>query len=98
MSYGPHYRALARRTPVYVDQILKGATPASLPVEQAMRFDFVINLKTAQSLGLTLPPPPAGLSGRGDQVAARAGARHEVVNKGQGRGTGSPPPRLVGCS
>jgi hypothetical protein len=44
MSYGPHYREMARRAPVYVDKILKGATPASLPVEQAMRFDFVINL------------------------------------------------------
>jgi len=56
MSYGPNYRAIARRAPVYVDKILKGATPASLPVEQAMRFDFVINRKTAQTLGLTLPP------------------------------------------
>jgi putative tryptophan/tyrosine transport system substrate-binding protein len=56
MSYGPHYREIARRAPVYVDKILKGATPASLPVEQAMRFDFVINLKTAAALGLTLPP------------------------------------------
>jgi putative tryptophan/tyrosine transport system substrate-binding protein len=56
MSYGPNYREIARRAPVYVDKILKGATPASLPVEQVMRFDFVINLKTAQTLGLTLPP------------------------------------------
>jgi putative ABC transport system substrate-binding protein len=56
MSYGPNYREIARRAPVYVDKILKGAVPASLPVEQARRFDFVINLKTAQTLGLTLPP------------------------------------------
>jgi putative ABC transport system substrate-binding protein len=56
MSYGPNYREIARRAPVYVDKILKGATPASLPVEQARRFDFVINRKTAQTLGLTLPP------------------------------------------
>jgi putative tryptophan/tyrosine transport system substrate-binding protein len=56
MSYGPNYREIARRAPVYVDKILKGAKPACLPVEQAMRFDFVINLKTAQALGMTMPP------------------------------------------
>jgi putative ABC transport system substrate-binding protein len=56
MSYGPHYRALARRAPVYVDKILRGATPASLPVEQATKFELVLNLKTASALGLTIPP------------------------------------------
>src|SRR5262249_22954119 len=56
MSYGPNYREIARRAAAYIDKILKGANPADLPVEQAMWFEFVINLKTAQALGLTLPP------------------------------------------
>jgi putative tryptophan/tyrosine transport system substrate-binding protein len=55
MSYGPSYAGLARRGAYYVDRILKGAKPADLPVEQPREFDFVINLKTAQALGLTVP-------------------------------------------
>jgi putative ABC transport system substrate-binding protein len=56
MSYGADYADLYRRAAVYVDKILKGAKPADLPVQQAMKFEFVINLKAAKQIGLTLSP------------------------------------------
>ena len=65
MSYSPDYIDLTRRAAVYIDKILKGARPAELPVEQASKYQLVINLKTAKALVLTIPP---SLLARADQV------------------------------
>ena len=56
MSYGTSFTDLSRRTATYVDKILKGAKPADLPVEQPIKFEFIINLKAAKQIGLTIPP------------------------------------------
>ena len=56
MSYGADTNALFRRAASYVDRILKGTRPADLPIAQAEKFNFMVNLKTAKALGLTFPP------------------------------------------
>ena len=55
MSYGINLKALLEAGAVYADKILKGAKPADLPMEQPSRYEFVINLKTAKQLGITIP-------------------------------------------
>ena len=55
MAYGVDFAPMYRRAASFVDKILKGATPAELPVEQAAKFEFVVNLKTAKALGIVIP-------------------------------------------
>ena len=64
MSYGPDYQDVFQKTAIFVDKILKGANPADLPIEQPTKFELVINLKTAKSLGLEIPPKLIALADR----------------------------------
>jgi ABC-type uncharacterized transport system substrate-binding protein len=68
MSYGPDYRTLFLRAADYVDKILRGTQPGDIPVEQPTRFELVINLKTANALGLTIPHNPTRARRRGDRI------------------------------
>ena len=65
MSYAPNFNDLWRRAADFVDKVLKGTKPADLPVEQASKYQLVINLKTARALGLTIPP---SILARADEV------------------------------
>jgi putative ABC transport system substrate-binding protein len=76
LSYGPSYADHFRRATSLVDRIVKGTKPADLPIEQPTKFELVINLKTAKTLGLTIPP---SLLQRADQVIDRVADLRQAI-------------------
>jgi ABC-type uncharacterized transport system substrate-binding protein len=80
MFYGVDSTDLYRRAAVYVDKILKGAKPADLPVQQATKFEFVINLKAAKQIGLTIPVDLLAKANKSNQVGRSR--EHEIVDRG----------------
>jgi ABC-type uncharacterized transport system substrate-binding protein len=80
MFYGVDSTDLYRRAAVYVDKILKGAKPADFPVQQASKFEFVINLKAAKQIGLTIPVDLLAKANKSNQVGRSR--EHEIVDRG----------------
>jgi putative ABC transport system substrate-binding protein len=79
MSYGASMPDNFRRAADYVDRILKGAKPGELPIQEPVKFDFVVNLKTAKELGLTIPPAILAVPTKSSSEWLSAGGRRRCV-------------------